>query len=114
PGLRERCSGPPRDAGAAEHAGGGGMNGASQMSPAQQSAKAQRVREGRLDTSAMSNRLRRALGLMDRQQAAEHERLRTLPHARLADRTRGPVPDDIWVLPAGGEPDVVRDRTPRP
>jgi hypothetical protein len=76
------------------------------MSPAQQSAAALRAREGRLDTAAMSNRLRRALGLMDRRQAAEHEHLIVLPHARLADRTRGPVPDDIWVLPAGGEPDA--------
>lgn len=82
------------------------MNGASRMSPAQQSAAALRAREGRLDTAAMSNRLRRALGLMDRRQAAEHEHLIVLPHARLADRTRGPVPDDIWVLPAGGEPDA--------
>lgn len=81
------------------------MSAASYQTPAQQSAKAQRVREGRLDTTAMSNRLRRALGLMDRQQAAEHERLRTLPHARLADRVRGPVPNDIWVT-AGGEPDA--------
>ena len=82
------------------------MSAASYLTPAQQSAKAQRVREGRLDTAAMSNRLRRALGLMDRQQAAEHERLRTLPHARLAERSRKPLPDDIWVLPAGGDPDV--------
>lgn len=82
------------------------MNGASRLTPAQQSAEARRAREGRLDTAAMSNRLRRALGLMDRRQAAEHEHLITLPHARLADRTRGPVPDDIWVLPAGGEPDA--------
>lgn len=73
------------------------MNGASRMSTAQQSAQARRVREGRLDTSAMSNRLRRALGLMDRQQAAAHERLTVLPHARLAVRTYGPVPEDeIW------------------
>jgi hypothetical protein len=66
------------------------------LSPAQQAAAAARHREGRLDTSRMSNRLRRALGLMDRQQAAEHERLTVLPHARLAERVRGPVPDDIW------------------
>lgn len=82
------------------------MSGASRLTPAQQSAAALRAREGRLDTAAMSNRLRRALGLMDRRQAAEHEHLRVLPHARLADRTRGPVPDDIWLLPAGGEPDA--------
>ena len=50
--------------------------------------------------------LRRALGLMDRQQAAEHEHLIVLPHARLADRVRGPVPDDIWVLPARSDSDA--------
>lgn len=72
------------------------MSGASYLSPAQQSAEARRVREGRLDTAAMSNRLRRALGLMDRRQSAEHERLRTLPHARLAERTRKPLADDPW------------------
>lgn len=80
------------------------MNGASRMTPAQQSAEAQRVREGRLDTAAMSNRLRRTLGLMDRQQAAEHERLRTLPHARLAERSRKPLVDDPWAT--GGESDA--------
>lgn len=78
----------------------------SRLTPAQQSAAAQRAREGRLDTAAMSNRLRRALGLMDRRQAAEHERLRILPHPRLADRSRGPVPDDIWVPPARSDGDA--------
>jgi hypothetical protein len=82
------------------------MSGVSRLSPAQQSAESRRVREGRLDTAAMSNRLRRALGLMDRRQAAEHERLATLPHTRPAMRSRGPVPDDIWALPAGGESDA--------
>ena len=80
------------------------MNGASRLTPAQLSAEAQRAREGRIDSAAMSNRLRRALGLMDRQQAAEHERLRILPHPRLAERVRGPVPDDIWAT--GGESDA--------
>jgi hypothetical protein len=69
------------------------------LSPAQQSAAIARQREGRMDTSVMSNRLRRALGLMDRQQAAEHERLRQLHHPRLADRLRGIDPDDIWATP---------------
>ena len=73
------------------------MNGSARLTPAQQKAETRRIREGRLDTAAMSNRLRRALGLMDRRQAAEHERLTVLPHARLAVRTRGPVPEDeIW------------------
>ena len=76
---------------------------ASRLSAAQQSAEVRRVREGRLDSAAMSNRLRRALGLMDRRQAAEHERLTVLPHVRLAVRTRGPVPEDeIWAT--GGDP----------
>ena len=78
----------------------------SRLTPAQQKAAAQRAREGRLDTAAMSNRLRRALGLMDRRQAAEHEHLTVLPHPRLADRVRGHMPDDIWTVPAGGEPDA--------
>ena len=82
------------------------MSGVSRLSAAQQQAEVRRVREGRLDTAAMGNRLRRALGLMDRQQAAEHERLTILPHARLAERVRGMVPDDIWTLPAGGESDA--------
>jgi len=54
----------------------------------------------------MSNAERAAAGLMTRQQAAEHERLAIVPHVRLAERCRGPVPDDIWALPAGGEPDA--------
>lgn len=73
------------------------------QTPAQQAAATARAREGRMDTSVMSNRLRRALGLMDRHQAAEHERLRQLPHPRLADRVRGMDPDDIWAT-AGPTP----------
>ena len=83
------------------------MSGVSRLSAAQQQAEVRRAREGRLNTAAMGNRLRRALGLMDRQQAAEHERLTVLPHTRLAVRAHGPDPEDIWVsrdlpLPAGG------------
>ena len=33
---------------------------------------------------------------MDRRQAAEHEQLASIPCQRLADRTHGPDPDDIW------------------
>ncbi len=72
------------------------MNGSSLLTPAQLKDRAERIREGRPDKAAMSNRLRRALGLMDRQQAAEHERLRQLPHARLAERSRKPLADDPW------------------
>ena len=78
----------------------------SNLSPAQQAAAAWRRQHGRPDKAAMSNEERRRLGLMDRRQAAQHERLAVIPVMRLADRTRGPVPDDIWVLPAGGEPDA--------
>jgi hypothetical protein len=76
------------------------------QTPAQQAARALRRRDGRPDIARMSNAERRAAGLMTRREAAEHERLATLPHARLAERCRGPVPDDIWMLPAGGEPDA--------
>jgi len=77
------------------------MSGVSRLTAAQQQAEVRRVREGRLDTTAMGNRLRRALGLMDRRQAAEHERLTILPHARLAVRAHGPDPEDIWATGGG-------------
>jgi hypothetical protein len=53
-------------------------------------------RYGRPDIAAMSNEQRTAAGLMTRRQAAEHEHLASLPQAFLAERVRGPVPDDIW------------------
>ena len=74
--------------------------------PAQQADAVLRCRDGRPDIAFMSNAERAAAGLMTRQQAAEHERLAIVPHVRLAERCRGPVPDDIWALPAGGEPDA--------
>jgi len=77
------------------------MSGALRLTAAQQLAEVRRVREGRLNTAAMGNRLRRTLGLMDRQQAAEHERLTVLPHARLAVRAHGPDPEDIWATGGG-------------
>ena len=77
------------------------MSGALRLTAAPQLAEVRRVREGRLNTAAMGNRLRRALGLMDRHQAAEHERLTILPHARLAVRTHGPDPEDIWATGGG-------------
>ena len=73
------------------------------LTPAQQTAATERLRDGRPDKAVMTNQERRQAGLMDRRQAAEHERLVIIPHARLAERTRGPIPDDIW---AGGEPDA--------
>lgn len=76
------------------------MSGPRRQSPAQLADAVERARDGRPDKACMTNRQRRAAGLMDRQQAAAHEHLTVLPHARLAERCRGPVPDDIWILPA--------------
>lgn len=78
------------------------MRRTSRLSPAQQAAAVFRRRDGRPDKAAMSNEERRSLGLMDRRQAVEHERLAILPHLRLAERARGPVPGDIWVTAGGG------------
>ncbi len=66
------------------------------LTPAQLADLAARRRDGRVDKAAMSNEERRQRGLMDRRQAAEHERLADVPSLRLADRSRGPAPDDIW------------------
>jgi hypothetical protein len=81
------------------------MDRASELSQAQQADLAARRREGRPVITAMSNEQRNAAGLMTRRQAAEHEHLRSLPVTRLAERVRGPVPDDIWT---GPDPDQVR------
>ena len=67
-----------------------------ELTPAQMAAEAARIRDGRPDIAAMSNEERREAGLMDRHQAAEHEHLTVLPHPRLAERVRGPVPAGIW------------------
>lgn len=75
----------------------------SDLSPAQQADLIARRREGRPDIAAMTNEERRAAGLMDIGQAAEHEHLRSLPVTRMAERTRGPVPDDIWATDPGDE-----------
>lgn len=72
------------------------MNGASRLTSAQLAAAVERERDGRPDKAAMTNAERAAAGLMTRRQAAEHEHLTILPHERLAERVRGPVPDDIW------------------
>lgn len=74
------------------------MTGLSRLTPAQLADAAERLRDGRPDKAAMTNEQRRSLGLMDRRQAAEHERLVQLPHPRLADRVRGPIPIDAWVI----------------
>jgi hypothetical protein len=79
------------------------MSGFSRLSPAQLADAAARQREGRPDKAVMTNEERRALGLMDRRQAAEHERLVQLPHARLADRVRGFDPDDTWLIDPAAE-----------
>jgi len=61
-----------------------------------------RDRDGRPDLSAMTNEQRREAGLMTRREAAEAERRAAVPQVRLAERVRGPVPDDIWA----GDPDA--------
>lgn len=80
------------------------MSGASGMTQAQLAAAVARARDGRPDTTAMTNAEREAAGLMTRRQAAEHERLVQLPHARLAERVKGPVPGDIWAAPLPDDP----------
>lgn len=76
---------------------------ASGLTPAQLADAAARRREGRRDIAAMTGEERRAAGLMDLGQAAEHEHLRALPVTRLAERSRGMLPDDIWTGPDPGE-----------
>ena len=68
----------------------------SRQTPAQLADAVARARDGRPDKAVMSNAERRRAGLMDRRQAAQHERLVVVPHARPAERLRGPDPDDIW------------------
>ena len=83
------------------------MSAPSRQTQAQLADAVAREREGRPDKGAMSNAERRAAGLMDRQQAAEHEHLIALPHARLAERTRGAQPEDPWAQwPADGDAGV--------
>lgn len=72
------------------------MSAPSRQTPAQLADAVARERDGRPDIAAMSNAERRQAGLMDRHQAAEHEHLTVLPHARPAERTRGAQPDDPW------------------
>lgn len=67
----------------------------SRQTPAQQSER----RSGRVPKDRMTNDQRRDAGLMDRQQAAGHERLAQPPGSRPAGRTRGPDPDDPWAGP---------------
>ena len=69
------------------------------QTPAQLADAIARARDGRPDIADMSNEERREAGLMTRGQAAAAERRATVPQARLAERVRGPVPDDIWALP---------------
>jgi hypothetical protein len=44
----------------------------------------------------MTDAERTAHGLMTLRQAAEHEHLASIPHARLAERSREPDMDNIW------------------
>jgi hypothetical protein len=75
----------------------------SRLTAAQLADATRRRCEGRPDIAVMSNAERRLAGLMDRRQAAEHERLAVVPQTRLAERSQGPDPDDIWVRAAGGD-----------
>ena len=77
------------------------MGRASRLTPAHLTAAIARERAGRPNVTAMTNEERRSVGLMTRKEAAEHEHLASIPSTRLAERTHGPVPDDIWA--AGGE-----------
>lgn len=79
------------------------MGRASRLTAAQLADAIARQRDGRPDIAAMTGAERRAAGLMDLRQAAEHEHLASVPFTRLAERVRGPVPDDIWAA-AGGDP----------
>jgi hypothetical protein len=80
------------------------MSGASRLTPAQLAAAVERDRDGRPDKTAMTNAERREAGLMTRLQAAAHEHLISLPCPRLAERCKGPVPDDIWAARLPGDP----------
>ena len=84
------------------------MSAARWQTPAQQTARLARQRDGRPDLAVMTNAERLEAGLMDRGRAAAAERLAAVPQVRLADRVRGPVPDDdLWATaPAGGDCDA--------
>ena len=73
---------------------------ARQQTPAQLADAIARQREGRPDIAAMTNEERHAAGLPTRQEAVEWERIPIVPQSRPAERVHGPVPDDIWTLPA--------------
>lgn len=75
------------------------MSASSQQTDMQQTEERRRRRDGRPDKTLMTNEERHAAGLMTRGQAAEHERLATVPQLRLAERVRGAVPDDPWIVP---------------
>jgi hypothetical protein len=78
----------------------------SRQTPAQLLDAIARRRDGRPDPAAMSSEQRRAAGLMDLEQAAEHEHLAAVPYARAAERVHGMAPDDIWASAGGGETDA--------
>jgi hypothetical protein len=80
------------------------MTAPSRQTAAQLADALLRHRDGRPDITAMTNEQRREAGLMTRGQAAEHEHLIVLPHPRLAERCKGPVPGDIWAAPLPGDP----------
>ena len=77
------------------------MSRARRMTPLQLADAIARDRDGRPDIAAMTDEERRAAGCMTLKEAVEWERLPIVPCARPAERSRGPMPDDIWA--AGGE-----------
>jgi len=79
------------------------MSRARRMTPLQLADAVACDQDGRPDIAAMTDEERRAAGCMTLKEAVEWERLPIVPCARAGERSRGPVPDDIW---AGGAPDA--------
>ena len=76
------------------------MSRARRLTPLQLTDAIARERDGRPDIAAMTDEERHEAGLMTLREAVEWERLPIVPCARPAERSRGPMPDDIWA--AGG------------
>jgi len=73
------------------------------LTPAQLAHRATCRREGRPDLGVMTDAERTAHGLMTLRQAAEHEHLASIPHARLAERSRGMDLGGIWASEGGSD-----------
>lgn len=79
------------------------MSISSQRTDMQMAEEMRRRRDGRPDKTLMTSEERRAAGLMDLQQAAEHERLAAHTHWRRAERVRGMDPADPWAVPQAAD-----------